>query len=155
MPPLRSEMDRRAIVEGLRDGTIDVICSDHWPQDQDSKRQPFALALPGIVGLETLLPLSLELVHNRFLTLPALFQRLSSAPAKVMKLPGGKLEKGAPADLVLFDPDRPRRIDVASFRSKCKNSPFDERPVQGQVLATFVAGQPLFKDKEAPKSLAA
>jgi dihydroorotase len=155
MPPLRSEMDRRAIVEGLRDGTIDVICSDHWPQDQDSKRQPFALALPGIVGLETLLPLSLELVHNKFLTLPALFQRLSTAPAKLMKLPGGKLEKGAPADLVLFDPDRPWRIEVDAFRSKCKNSPFDERPVQGQVLATFVAGQPLFTAKDAPKALAA
>ncbi|MGE0154610.1 MAG: dihydroorotase [Reyranellaceae bacterium] len=155
MPPLRSEMDRRAIVEGLRDGTVDVICSDHWPQDQDSKRQPFIQALPGIVGLETLLPLSLELVHNRFLSLPALFQRLALAPAKLMKLPGGRLEKGAPADLVLFDPDRPRRIDVSSFRSKCKNSPFDERPVQGQVLATFVAGRALFADKEAPKALAA
>jgi dihydroorotase len=155
MPPLRSEMDRRAIVEGLRDGTIDVICSDHWPQDQDSKRQPFIQALPGIVGLETLLPLSLELVHNKFLSLPALFQRLALAPAKLMKLPGGRLEKGAPADLVLFDPERPWRIEVDAFRSKCKNSPFDERPVQGQVLATFVAGRALFAAKDAPKALAA
>ncbi len=154
MPPLRSEMDRRAIVEGLRDGTIDVIASDHWPQDQDSKRQPFAQALPGIVGLETLLPLSLELVHNKFMTLPTLFQRLALAPAKLMKLSGGRLEKGAPADLVLFDPDRPRRIEVASFRSKCKNSPFDERPVQGQVLATLVAGRVLHAGAGAPAQLA-
>ena len=154
MPPLRSEMDRRAIVEGLKDGTIDIICSDHCPQDQDSKRQPFIQAEPGIVGLETLLPLSLELVHNKFLSLPALFQRLALAPAKLMKLPGGRLEKDAPADLVLFDPDRPRRLDVSTFRSKCKNSPFDERPVQGEVLATFVAGRALFTGKDAPKTLA-
>ena len=152
-PPLRSEMDRRAIVEGLRDGTIDVIASDHWPQDQDSKRQPFALALPGIVGLETLLPLSLELVHNGLLSLPMLFKRLALAPARLMKLPGGGLGKGSPADLVLFDPDRPRRIDVSSFRSKCKNSPFDERPVQGLVLATVVAGRVLHADAAAPAAL--
>lgn len=154
-PPLRGETDRRAIVAGLRDGTIDAIASDHWPQDQDSKRQPFVQAHPGIVGLETLLPLSLELVHNGFIELPALFQRLAATPAKLMKLPGGRLDKGAPADLVLFDAEAPRRIDVHAFRSKCKNSPFDGRPVQGTVLATLVSGRVVYRDAQAPKALAA
>lgn len=150
MPPLRSEADRRAVIEGLKDGTIDAIASDHHPQDQDSKRQPFVMANFGIVGLETLLPLSLELVHNGHLTLPALFKRLTAAPARLFKLPGGRLEKGAPADLVLFDPDAPRRIEVDRFRSKSKNSPFDGRPVQGRVLATLVAGRILHRDENLP-----
>src|SRR5262249_41614890 len=91
VPPLRSEKDRLAIVEGLKSGVIDAIVSDHRPQDQDSKRVPFAQALPGGIGLETLLPISLELVHNKQLTLPQLFQRLSSTPARLFNLPGGKL----------------------------------------------------------------
>lgn len=140
-PPLRSEMDRRAVIEGLQDGTIDVIASDHSPHDQDSKRLPFTSAASGIVGLETLLPLSLELVHNGQVTLPKLLQLLSRNPAKILKLPGGQLQAGAPADLVLFDPDKPWRIKVEAFKSKTKNSPFDGRPVQGIVLRTVVAGR--------------
>ena len=100
-----------AVVEGLKTGVIDAIVSDHRPQDQDSKRVPFAQAEPGGIGLETLLPISLELVHNGHLTLPQLFQRLSSAPARLFGLPGGKLAKGAPADLVLFDADYAWKID--------------------------------------------
>ena len=146
MPPLRSEKDRLAIVAGLKDGTIDAIVSDHRPQDQDSKRVPFAQALPGGIGLETLLPISLELVHNGDLTLPQLFQRLSSTPAKLFGLPGGKLAKGAPADLVLFDTSYAWKIDRADFWSKTKNSPFDERPVQGRVMATIVGGRTIYRD---------
>ena len=146
VPPLRAERDRMAIVEGLKDGTIDAIVSDHRPQDQDSKRVPFAQALPGGIGLETLLPVSLELVHNKHLTLAQLFQRLSMAPAKLFGLPGGKLAKGAPADLIVFDMDYAWKIDRADFWSKTKNSPFDERPTQGRVMATIVAGRTIYRD---------
>lgn len=144
-PPLRAERDRAAIVAGLKSGVIDAIVSDHRPQDQDSKRVPFAQALPGGIGLETLLPISLELVHNGYFSLPRLFQRLSSAPAALFGLPGGRLAKGAPADLVLFDPDYAWKIDRANLWSKTKNSPFDERPVQGRVRATIVGGRPIFR----------
>ena len=145
VPPLRAEADRAAVVDGLKTGVIDAIVSDHRPQDQDSKRVPFAQAEPGGIGLETLLPVSLELVHNRQLTLPQLFRRLSAAPARLLNLPGGKLAKGAPADLVLFDSDYAWRIDRADFWSKTKNSPFDERPVQGQVMATIVGGRTIYR----------
>jgi len=146
MPPLRAEKDRLAVVAGLKDGTIDAIVSDHRPQDQDSKRVPFAQALPGGIGLETLLPISLELVHNNDLTLPQLFQRLSSTPARLFNLPGGKLAKGAPADLVIFDTSYAWKIDRDELWSKTKNSPFDERPVQGRVMATIVGGRTIYRD---------
>ena len=111
-PPLRSEADRRAVVEGLADGTIDAIASDHAPQDQESKRLPFASAEYGIVGLETLLPLALELYHNGHLGLLEVLRKLTARPAELLRLPAGRIEAGAPADLVLFDLDRPWRIDV-------------------------------------------
>jgi len=156
VPPLRAEADREAIVEGLRSGVIDAIVSDHRPQDQDSKRVPFAQAEPGGIGLETLLPVSLELMHNGYLSLPQLFQRLSSAPARLFNLPGGKLAKGAPADLVLFDSDYAWKVDRPDFWSKTKNSPFDERPVQGQVMATIVGGRPIYRhDDFVPAASAA
>jgi len=143
-PPLRSETDRRAVVEGLRDGTIDAIASDHSPHPQDSKRLPFASAEAGIVGLESLLPLSLELVHNGHLTLMQALRALSQRPAEILRLPAGRLAEGTPADLVLFDLDRPGRIDVGAFRSKSKNSPFDGRPIQGRVLKTMAEGRLVF-----------
>src|SRR3546814_1078772 len=127
-------MDRRAVVAGLADGTIDAIASDHAPHDQDSKRLPFAQAAFGIIGLETLLPLTLELYHNGHLTMLEALSGLSAGPAALLGLPHGRLVRGAPADLALFDPDAPWRIQEAAFRSKSKNSPFDGRPVQGQVL---------------------
>jgi len=147
-PPLRSEADRRAVVAGLKDGTIDAIASDHSPHSQDAKRLPFASAAFGVIGLETLLPLTLELVHNGHLSLLAALRALSQRPAEILRLPGGRLAEGAPADLVLFDPDRPRRIAVAEFRSKSKNSPFDGRPVQGVVLRTMVDGRLVFEMAE-------
>jgi dihydroorotase len=156
VPPLRSESDREAIVQGLKSGIIDAIVSDHRPQDQDSKRVPFAQAEPGGIGLETLLPVSLELVHNGHLTLPHLFQRLSSTPARLFGLPGGKLAKGAPADLVLFDAHYAWKVDRADLWSKTKNSPFDERPVQGMVMATIVGGRPIYRhDNFTPSAAAA
>lgn len=144
-PPLRSEWDRRAIVEGLADGTIDAIASDHAPWDQDSKRLPFSSAAYGIVGLETLLPLSLELYHNRHLSLLEVIARLTSAPAQILRLAVGSLRKDAPADLVLFDPDLPWHISTDDFHSKSKNAPFDGRPVQGRVLRTIVDGRTIFE----------
>jgi dihydroorotase len=143
-PPLRSETDRRAVIEGLRDGTIDAIASDHAPWDQDSKRLPFSSAAYGIVGLETLLPLSLELWHNRHIRLLDLMRLLTWSPAQILRLPVGRLVVGAPADLVLFDPDRPWRICTDEFRSKSKNAPFDGRPVEGRVERTIVDGRPIF-----------
>jgi dihydroorotase len=155
VPPLRSEKDRAAVVEGLKSGVIDTIVSDHRPQDQDSKRVPFAQALPGGIGLETLLPISLELVHNGHLTLPQLFQRLSSAPARLFGLPGGRLAKGAPADLVVFDADFAWKIDRTDLWSKTKNTPFDERPVQGRVMATIVGGRTIYRDESFTTAAAA
>ena len=146
-PPLRSEDDRRAVVEGLRDGTIDAIASDHAPQDQESKRLPFYSAASGIVGLETLLPLALELHHNGYVPLLKVLAALSQRPAAILRLPAGTLAVGMQADLVLFDLDQPWRIDVHAFHSKCRNSPFDGRPTQGRVLRTIVAGKTIYADE--------
>lgn len=143
-PPLRSEADRRAVVAGLADATIDAIASDHAPWDQDSKRLPFSSAACGIIGLETLLPLSLELYHNRHLSLLEVLRRLTVNPARILGLEVGRLTPGAPADLVLFDLDSPWRIDTERFRSKSKNAPFDGRPVQGRVEQTVVDGRTIF-----------
>ncbi len=144
-PPLRDEESRRAVVDGLKDGTIDVIATDHAPHDQDSKRLPFAHAANGIVGLETLLPLALELYHNRHMELLDVLAAMTARPAALLGLDVGRLAKGAPADLVLFDLDRPWRIDVDGFHSKSKNSPFDGRPVQGHALRTVVGGRTVFR----------
>ncbi len=144
MPPLRSEEDRAAIAEGVADGTIDAIASDHSPHDQDSKRLPFAQAEFGILGLETLLPLSLALVHKGEVGLLDLLARLTCKPAEILRLPAGRLQPGAPADLVLFDLERPWRLDPALFRSKSKNSPFEGHLVQGKVLRTVVDGRSIF-----------
>ena len=146
-PPLRPESDRVAVVAGLADGTIDVIASDHAPHDQESKRLPFGQAEPGIIGLETLLPLSLALHHNGKMALLDVLRRLTVAPAELLGLPGGRLAKGAPADLVLFDLDKPWRVEEIKFRSTSKNSPFDNRPMQGHALRTIVGGRTVFTRK--------
>ncbi|HET8726217.1 MAG TPA: dihydroorotase [Alphaproteobacteria bacterium] len=144
-PPLRSELDRRAVVEAIADGTIDVIASDHMPHDQDSKRQPFAQAEPGIVGLETLLPLALELYHQERLDLLGLLAKLTVKPANLLGIGAGRIARGAAADLVQFDPDTPWRIDVDAFRGKSRNSPFDKRPVMGRVTRTVVDGRTVYE----------
>lgn len=139
-PPLRNDFDRRAVVIGLADGTIDAIASDHAPFDQDSKRLPFIQAAAGVVGLETMLPLALELVHGGHVPLMTAWRALSRTPAEILRQDMGSLAIGTAADLVLVDLDRPWRIDSSRFRSKCRNTPFDRRPVQGRVLATWVGG---------------
>ncbi|MGQ0677768.1 MAG: dihydroorotase [Rhodospirillales bacterium] len=144
-PPLRAEADRLAVVAGLADGTIDAIASDHAPQDQDSKRLPFIQAECGGIGLETLLALSLELYHNKRLTLIEALRRLTEAPARILGLNAGRLQKGAPADLLLFDPDRPWVVEEKAIRSKSKNTPFERRPVQGMAIRTVIDGRTVFQ----------
>jgi dihydroorotase len=149
-PPLRSEADRAAVAEGIADGIIDAIASDHAPHDQDSKRVPFAQAEFGIIGLETLLPLSLALVHKGEVGLLELLARLTCRAAAILDLPGGRLQVGAAADLVLFDLEAPWQVDPARFRSKSKNSPFEHHLVQGRVLRTVVDGRSIFvADRQA------
>jgi dihydroorotase len=143
-PPLRHENDRKAVVAGLADGTIDAIASDHSPHDQESKRLPFASAASGIVGLETLLPLSLALYHNGAMDLLAVLRALTQRPAEILRLSAGRLAVGSPADVMIFDLDRPWLIDSERFRSKSKNAPYDGRPVQGLALRTIVGGRTVF-----------
>ena len=152
-PPLRSEDDRMALVEALADGLIDVVGSFHTPQDEEEKRLPFEEAASGAVGLETLLPAAMQLVHAGHLTLPALWRALALNPARLLGLAAGRLAPGAPADLVLFDPDTPFVLDRATLRSKSKNTPYDLRRMQGRVLRTWVGGREVFA-REAGMTLA-
>jgi dihydroorotase len=147
-PPLRTDDDRRAIIAGLADFTIDAIASDHAPQDQDAKRVPFAAAAPGVVGLETLLPIALELYHKGEIGLLDLLARMTVIPAGILGLPMGRLKIGAAADLMVFDLNRPWVIDSGAFCSKSKNSPFDKRPVLGKVLMTMVDGRIVYQSEE-------
>ncbi|ANY81350.1 dihydroorotase [Microvirga ossetica] len=144
-PPLRHEDDRQAMIDALADGTIDVIVSDHNPQDVENKRLPFAEAADGAVGLETLLSAALRLVHEERVSLPRLLRALSTRPAEILGLPSGRLTVGAPADLIVFDPDTPYVLDKRDLRSLSKNSPFDEARLQGQVTMTMVAGRVVFQ----------
>jgi dihydroorotase len=140
-PPLRSEDDRMAMVQAVADGLIDVVGSFHTPQDEESKRLPFEEAASGAVGLETLLPAVLRLYHAGQLTLPQIFRAIALNPARRLGLPAGRLARGAPADLVLFDPDQPFVLDRATLRSKSRNTPFDLARLQGRVIGTWVGGQ--------------
>jgi dihydroorotase len=148
-PPLRSEDDRMAMVEAVADGLIDVIGSFHTPQDEEEKRLPFEEAASGAVGLETLLPAAMQLHHAGHLTLPRLWRALALNPARLLGLDAGRLAPGAPADLVLFDPDTPFVLDRATLRSKSKNTPYDLRRMQGRVLRTWVGGREVFAAEDA------
>jgi dihydroorotase len=143
-PPLRAESDRLAMIEGVRDGRIEVITSAHSPAPAEDKRRPFVQAAPGAVGLETLLPAALGLHHEHDLTLLEVLRPLTLGPAELLGLDGGRLTAGAPADLLMFDPHAPIVIDAATLRSKSKNSPFDGRRLQGKVIGTWVGGRRVF-----------
>ena len=143
-PPLRTEIDRSEIVEGLIDETLDTISSFHSPQDEESKRLPYEIAATGSVGLETLLPASLKLVHSGHLDLPSLFKLISLNPAKILGIKGGRLKPNQPADLVIFDKNIPFIMDRFQLLSKSKNTPFDEMTMQGKVLATLVDGRVVY-----------
>jgi dihydroorotase len=143
-PPLRSEADRAAMVEGVASGTIDVIVSSHDPQAADTKRQTFAQAAFGAVGLETLLPAALGIHHDGRATLLHLLATMTTAPARILGLDAGTLAKGAPADLVLFDPEIPFVVDADDLHSRARNTPFEGRKFQGRAQMTFVGGLCVF-----------
>ena len=144
-PPLRAEDDRKILVQAVADGLIDVIMSDHNPQDVETKRLPFAEAAPGAIGLETMLTAGLRLVHNGELDLMTLLRAMSTRPAELLGLSGGTLRNGAPADVIVIDGDVPWVLDPTELKSKCKNTPFDEARLQGRVVRTIVAGRTVYE----------
>jgi dihydroorotase len=151
-PPLRTEDDRAAMVRALAAGEIDVVVSSHDPQDVDTKRRPFAEASDGAIGLETLLAAALRLYHNGEIGLLPLLRAMTVHPARLLGLPSGRLEKAAPADLILVDLDQPWVVDKAQMRARSKNSPFDESRMQGRVLLTMVAGDVVYEYSGAQRS---
>ncbi len=140
-PPLRGEDERRGLVEALGEGLIDVIVSDHDPQDVETKRLPFGEAAAGAIGVETMLSASLRLVASGHISLPRLIRAMTLRPAEILGLPTGRLALGAPADLIRFDPEAPYVLDPAKLHSRCRNTPFDEARLEGQVKLTLVAGR--------------
>jgi dihydroorotase len=143
-PPLRSEDDRRALVEAVADGTIDVIVSGHDPQSADTKRLPFAEAAFGATGLDTMLSAALSLYHSENIGLQRLVEAMSSRPASILGLEAGRLAPGAPADFALIDLDRSWKVEDDALRSRAKNSPFEHRTLQGRAIETIVAGETVY-----------
>ena len=146
-PPLRTESDRLSLVAGLNDGTIDVIVSDHKPEDEESKRLTFSQAATGASGIETLLPLALELYHNKSLELNKLIKSLTSNPAKILGINKGSLNIGSDADLCVLDIDSPFVVKKSELKSKSKNTPIEDRKLQGKVLKTYVKGNLMYESR--------
>jgi dihydroorotase len=144
-PPLRTEDDRSALVAAVASGLIDVIMSDHNPQDVEVKRLPFAEAAHGAIGLETMLPAGLRLVHSGQIDLKTLIRAMSTRPAELLGLPGGSLRPGAPADIIVIDVDTPWVLDPTDLKSQCKNTPFDEARFSGRVARTIVSGRTVYE----------
>ncbi len=143
-PPLRSEKDRSALIQGINSNLIDVIVSDHKPEDEESKRLPFAQAATGAIGVETLLPLSLELYHNESLKLNKIVETLTINPSKILNIKKGSLKKGLDADICVFDLNKPWVIKADKLKSKSKNTAIEDRKLQGKVLMTFLNGELVF-----------
>ena len=143
-PPLRKEDDRKALIKGIKDGYIDVIVSDHKPEDEESKRLPFAQAAEGSIGIETLLSLALELYHNQSLSLKKVIETITCNPARILKINKGNLKKGSDADLCIFDLNEPWKVDVSKLKSKSKNAAIENRKLQGKVLMTYLNGESVF-----------
>jgi len=144
-PPLRSEEDRLALVEAVASGLIEVIMSDHNPQDVEVKRLPFAEAASGAIGLETMLPAALRLIHNGQTDFKTLIRAMSTRPAQLLGLPGGTLRPGAPADVIVIDTDTPWVLDPDDLKSQCKNTPFDEARFSGRVVRTIAGGRTVYE----------
>jgi dihydroorotase len=144
-PPLRAEDDRQALVQALSSGLVDVIMSDHNPQDVEVKRLPFAEAAFGAIGLQTMLPAALRLIHNGELDFKTLIRAMSTRPAELLGLSGGSLRAGAPADVIVIDPDTPWVLDPADLKSACKNTPFDDARFSGRVVRTIVGGRTVYE----------
>jgi dihydroorotase len=153
-PPLRGHADRDAMIEGLRDGSIDAIATDHAPHHADEKALEFDHAPFGIVGLETAVSLCLDrLVHAGVVNLSRLVELLSANPARVLGVPGGSLAEGVPADVTIINPDREVTVHAAALRSKSKNTPFDGWTLKGAVAATIVGGRVVYVDSQSGLSL--
>ena len=146
-PPLRLEDDRVELVKGIKSGLIDVIISDHTPEDEEGKRLPFAQAATGAIGIETLLPLALEMHHNESLPLTKIIETLTINPANILKVNKGTLKKGADADICVFDLDKPWVVNGDDLKSKSKNTSIEGRRLQGKVQMTFLNGEIVFKSK--------
>jgi dihydroorotase len=144
-PPLRAEDDRKVLIAAVANGLIDMVMSDHNPQDVETKRLPFAEAAPGAIGLETMLVAGLRLVHSGEIELVTLLRAMSTRPADLLGLPGGTLKNGAPADVIVVDLDLPWVLDPAELKSKCKNTPFDKAKMTGRVVRTIVAGRTVYE----------
>src|SRR6476469_1629446 len=144
-PPLRTEDDRLALVAAVASGLIDVIMSDHNPQDVEVKRLPFAEAAAGAIGLQTMLPAALRLIHNGEMDFKTLIRAMSTRPAELLGLPGGSLRAGSPADVIVIDADTPWVLDPDELKSKCKNTPFDEARLTGRVVRTIVSGRTVYE----------
>jgi dihydroorotase len=144
-PPLRTEDDRLALVAAVASGLIDVVMSDHNPQDVEVKRLPFAEAAHGAVGLQTMLPAGLRLIHNGEMDFKTLIRAMSTRPAELLGLPGGSLRAGSPADVVVIDADTPWVLDRDDLKSQCKNTPFDEARFSGRVVRTIVGGRTVYE----------
>ena len=144
-PPLRTEDDRLALVAAVASGLIDVVMSDHNPQDVEVKRLPFAEAASGAIGLETMLPAALRLIHNGEMDFKTLIRAMSTRPAELLGLPGGSLRAGSPADVIVIDADTPWVLDPADLKSQCKNTPFDEARFSGRVARTIVGGRTVYE----------
>ncbi len=140
-PPLRSEEDRISLIEGIKNNLIDVIVSDHIPEDEESKRLPFAQAATGSIGIETLLSLSLELYHNESLPLEKIIKCLTINPAKILKINKGTLKEGSDADICIFDLEKPWVVKAEELKSKSKNTAIENRKLQGKVKMTFLNGE--------------
>ena len=143
-PPLRGEDERRALIAGVADGTIDVIVSAHNPQSDDTKRLPFAEAAFGAIGLDTMLSCAISLSHNENISLSRLIEAMSQAPAAILGLECGRLAAGAPADIAVIDPGLSWKVEVATLKSRSKNSPFEHRTLEGRAVETLVAGRTVF-----------
>jgi dihydroorotase len=144
-PPLRAEADRLALADAVASGLIDVVMSDHNPQDVETKRLPFAEADAGAIGIETMLAAGLRLVHSGDVPLAVLLKAMSTRPAELLGLPGGTLRPGSPADVIVIDLEVPWILDPAELKSKCKNTPFDEAKLQGRVVRTIIAGRTVYE----------
>jgi dihydroorotase len=144
-PPLRTEDDRLALVAAVASGLIDVVMSDHNPQDVEVKRLPFAEAASGAIGLQTMLPAALRLIHSGEMDFMTLIRAMSTRPAELLGLPGGSLRPGSPADIIVIDADIPWVLDPVDIKSQCKNTPFDEARFSGRVVRTIVGGRTVYE----------
>ena len=147
-PPLRTEKDVKAIIAGLKDGTLDCIVTDHAPHSAEEKARPLPQAPSGMVGLETSLALTLTaLYHTKKMDMPSIIRRMTTNPADILHLPKGRMSLGSDADLVIFDPDEEWVIDPEQFASKGRNTPFAGTKVKGKVKYTIVKGKIIYQDK--------